>query len=284
MTFSKNKAIGYSLLLTFCLGVTTVGCKKKNSDDDADIQPEKIGYADDQLLLEHLSSNTDRIVEKAFLLGAESLGSCVSIVKDEDTVGTGSTADTMYIKFGGFGDCLAYDGKYRSGQLVVAYNKNNAVKDGSYFYRVTYAAYKVNGYRIRGYKELRNIGQDASGNYVFNVKRVDTVVLPDDGGFITGSSERTRVWYRGANTPQLADDVYRTTGTGSFVRANGDSYTVEIREPLYTPLSCNWITQGTINIFPVDATQRVLDYGKGDCENDATIDVNGVITSLKAPN
>lgn len=284
MTFSKYKAITYSLLLIFGLGVVITGCKKNNSDDDGGVEPEKVGYAEDQLLLEHLNSNTDRVVEKAFLLGAESLGSCVKIVKNEDTPRNGLAPDTMYVKFGDKSECLATDGKIRSGQLIISYNKDNKIREQGYYYKVAYGAYIVNGYMIKGYKEVTNVGTDASGNIQFHIKRVDTVVLPNDGGLLTGTSERTKVWYKGSATMQLSDDVFRTTGTGKFVRANGDMYTVEIRQPLYTPLSCNWITQGTINIFPEGATQRVLDYGEGSCENDATIDVNGVVSSVKSPN
>ena len=284
MTILKRSTVFYSALLLLAVSVVVVGCKKNNNDDDNNVEPEKVGYADDQLLLEHINSNTNRLVEKALLLGAESIGSCVSITYFDKTNEGGKTPDSILIRFGdGTTDCLGYDGKKRRGSIIVSYNKEVKLREQGYYQVIKYNNYRVNGYIVGGYQTMVNVGKIANGRYQFNIERADTVILPDDQGVITGISQRVRVWHEGSGTMQLADDVYATTGSGSFIRANGDEYSVQIKEALYTPLTCNWITNGTLNIYPVDATHRILDYGNGSCENDATINVNGVITSVKAP-
>ncbi len=286
MTISNRSAVIYTALLVLAVSLLNVGCKKKSNDDDSNnAEPEKVGYADDQLLLEHINNSSNKLVEKALLLGAEAIGSCVSITYFDKTNEGGLTPDSILIRFGAAGsECLCYDGKIRTGSIIVSYNKETAVREQGYHQVLKYNNYTVNGYLVSGHRTLTNVGRIAAGGRIqYNVKRVDTVVLPNDQGVITGSSNRVRIWHYGSNTEQLADDVYVTTGSGTFIRANGDQYTTQIKEALYSPASCNWITNGTMNIYPVDARHRILDYGGGECENDATINVNGVITSLKAP-
>ena len=123
----------------------------------------------------------------------------------------------------------------------------------------------------------------ALGNTEFHIYSVDTLGLPESSGTVTGTSDRVREWYKGSGTIQVNDDIYRFTGSGTFISKDKDKYSVEIVKPLVDALDCNWINEGVINIFPENATQRVVDFGNGQCEDEVSVSVNGVVRVTKVP-
>lgn len=281
--FLKNLAVmalavsGFAVLMSSC---------KRDKNNDTIIGQEKTGYAEEQLVLEQIYTNADRLVERAFTLGEGSLkggdnplGGCVTIKMD-----TTDNPDLhlMTIDFGGAG-CLGFDGRVRTGQLHVYYAHKVKPTEAGYYRKTVFSSYTVDKYRVNGNRQMWYSGTKSTGNHHYAIASVDTIYLPDNSGKITGTGERTREWFRGASTPQTVDDAYRLTGFSNFIRPNGDKYYLEIAKPLVDALDCNWINEGVTNIFPENATQRVLDYGEGDCDNDATIDVNGAKRIAKIP-
>lgn len=281
--FSRNVAI--MAVAVFGMSVFISSCKR-DKDDNSIIDSEQTGYAEEQLVLEQIYTNADRVVDRAFALGASSLkggdnplGGCTVITTD-----TTDNPDlhVMTIDFGGAG-CLGYDGRTRTGRLIVFFAHKVKSTEKGYYRRTEFNMYTVDGHRVGGHREMWYNGTGTIGRHSHNIVSVDTIYLPQNTGKVTGASERTREWFEGSATPQTADDVYRFTGFGNFIRPNGEKYYLEIAKPLVDALSCNWINEGVTNIYPEGATQRVLDYGEGDCENDAVINVNGVKRIAKIP-
>lgn len=281
--FLKNLAVmalavsGFAVLVSSC---------KRDKDKNGIINEEQTGYAEEQLILEQIYINADRVIERAFSLGESSLkggenplGGCAGIKTDTTD---NPDINLMTIDFGGT-ECLGFDGRKRTGKLLVYYANKVKSTEAGYYRKTVYHLYTVDGHRVGGYREMWYDGTRTTGNHYHTIASVDTIYLPESSGKVTGASQRTREWFQGANTPQTADDVYRFTGFGNFIRPNGDMYYVEIAKPLADALNCNWINEGVTNIFPENATQRVLDYGEGDCENDAIINVNGVKRIAKIP-
>lgn len=285
--FSKKIRVvaGYCTVAILGLTIVATSCRR---DDDDDVVPatENTEYAEQMLTIEQIYSNADRVIERAFSLGASALkggenplGACATIEMDT-TESAGFMK--MTIKFAG-DDCLGYDGRYRKGSIIVVYTDRFDIKEEGYYHKVTFDGYEVEGYTIAGQKEVSNIGRNAAGNISYDIATSDTIYLPSGSGTITGSRAGKREWYRGSGTPQTADDVYRLTGSGNFLSKNKDNYRVEIVDPLVDALDCNWLNEGVINIFPENATQRVLDFGKGECDDAVIISVNGVEREVKLP-
>lgn len=281
--FSKKLSIiAWSVL---SLSILATSCKREKEDDTI-INNESTGYAEEQLILEQIYSNADRVVDRALALGASALkggehplGGCTEVKIDTTD---NPDVDLMTIDFGGSG-CLGYDGRIRTGKLLVYFA--NKVKDteSGYYRRTVFNMYTVDGHRVGGHREMWYNGTGTTGMHSHNIVSVDTIYLPNNTGKVTGSSLRTREWFQGVSTPQTADDIYRLTGSGNFIRPKGERYYVEIAKPLVDALNCNWINEGVTNVYPEGATQRVLDYGEGDCDNDAIINVNGVKRIAKIP-
>jgi len=76
--------------------------------------------------------------------------------------------------------------------------------------------------------------------------------------------------------------MYSITGSASGTTGTGTHFTVSITSPIIVKLSC-WfespskpgLVQGTLQITPDGKPVRTIDYGSGDCDNTATITVNG---------
>ena len=90
----------------------------------------------------------------------------------------------------------------------------------------------------------------------------------------------------GDTTLMLADDVYQISGTGSGVRANGNTYSTLILTPLVRKMAqgCRrHFVSGQLRISPGNHPDRVIDYGIGTCDNLATVTINGNTYPIQLP-
>ena len=71
------------------------------------------------------------------------------------------------------------------------------------------------------------------------------------------------------------DDVYLISGTESAPIAFGIDFTATITDPLRRELDCRWPTSGTRVISTADHPDREIDFGDGECDNIATVTVDG---------
>lgn len=71
-----------------------------------------------------------------------------------------------------------------------------------------------------------------------------------------------------------ADDVYSITGTINSVLTNGETVDWAIQTPLVKANNCYWVSAGT-GILNINGLDFAVDYGDGNCDNKATVTVNG---------
>ncbi|OYT13446.1 MAG: hypothetical protein B6I19_05095 [Bacteroidetes bacterium 4572_114] len=101
------------------------------------------------------------------------------------------------------------------------------------------------------------------------------ITLAENGGIISWNASKEREWVEGSNTWNRWDDVYHITGTADGVRVSGQSWTKEIIIPLRRELVCRFFVSGSVEIIPEERPARLLDYGDGQCDNLATVTING---------
>jgi hypothetical protein len=53
------------------------------------------------------------------------------------------------------------------------------------------------------------------------------------------------------------------------------SWEMEIMKPLQVELDCRWVPSGSIEINIQDIPTALLDYGDGNCDRVATIEIDG---------
>ncbi|MCF6334259.1 MAG: class I SAM-dependent methyltransferase [Spirochaetales bacterium] len=90
-------------------------------------------------------------------------------------------------------------------------------------------------------------------------------------------------WIEGVDTFILRDDVYLITGEADGIRANGYTWEREIINPLRKEIGCKHFVSGTVEMRPEGLSIRLLDYGNGECDNIATVIIDGVVYTIMLP-
>lgn len=151
---------------------------------------------------------------------------------------------------------------------------------------VTTQNFYHNDNKVEGTKTITNLGQNNAGNTHFSIEIDNGKVTYANGDITTYESSRIREWVLGEQTQGLfgvLDDEYDITGTAIGVNRNGLNYTMEITSPLRVAVICRWIKKGTIEIQPEDLHLRTVDFGTGDCDAAATVEINGNVYNITAP-
>ena len=176
-------------------------------------------------------------------------------------------------------NCLCNDGKTRRGKIIVTFSAPR-LKPGATI-TTTFDNYFVNDNQVTGTTSMVNNGFNAAGNLSWT-NTIDKTVTFKTGEVAHWAGTRTREWIEGKNTPlDWTDDVYSITGSSTVTRPNGDTRTATIVTPLRKEMNCHHFVSGTVKIVRTDKADILLDYGTGDCDDVATITVNGVTKTIK---
>lgn len=282
----KKNALIFSGMLVLAL-TFFMACKK---DKATTTLADEAGYANDNAKLEQnfddVQTIADQAAENGSLVGYRSsdptvtsdptiLSGCATITHD-----TISIPHVLTIDFGPT-NCMCNDGRYRRGQIIVTYNGH--YRDSGYVHTITFNNYFVNDNQITGTKSVTNMGHNNLGQSYYNITVNGGIILANSAGTISWTSTRVRTWIAGENTIVRNDDVYSISGTSTVTRANNSTFSLNITSPLIKALNCNWIEQGTVQITPPNNVLHTLDYGNGNCDNHATMTVNGNTYNIILP-
>lgn len=264
----------------FSFAVLVSSCKK---EDPADPAQADTSFAEDDSFAESIFDNVTNMADEGYALGNSGsreedfnkriiLGDCVTITLD-----TAGQTRTLIIDFGEE-NCLCLDGKYRRGKIITHWT-------GRYRHPGTvishgFEDYHVNDHHIDGTKVVTNMGFNDEENMYFTIEVVGFIHLANDLGTISWNASKQREWIQGSNTGNRWDDIYLLTGTASGIRVNGATWEKEILEPLRVELACRFIVSGTVEIRPENKPVRLLDFGNGECDNIATVTVNGEVYTI----
>ena len=183
---------------------------------------------------------------------------------------------TVTIDFGN--GCLGRDGKYRKGKIVSIYTKRLLVPGA--IVSTTFVEYHVDSFKIEGTHITKNTSTS-------NMQGLKVTVI--DGKITNTNNGNWRKWYSTKDILQIAgngtpnfplDDIYKIEGGARGSNSFGHNWASTIIEPLIKRFTCRWIVKGTVRIVR-DGREALLDFGNGDCDNDAIIYINGVPHPIK---
>lgn len=200
---------------------------------------------------------------------ANALSGCALVTRD-----TLSTPHVTTIDFGS--GCTGADGRTRSGQIIVTYD--GSYRDPGTTINVSFNNYYVDGNQVLGNKTIVNGGTNSNGHLFFNVSVNGSIVLADGAGTISWTSERVREWIAGESTFNRDDDQYSITGSANGVAANGDEFSATVIVPLIRSLApgCRrHFVSGKVLLQRTNRPDREVDFGNGNCDNEAIVTVNG---------
>ncbi len=216
------------------------------------------------------------------------------------------------VDFGTSG-CTGGDGRTRTGKLIYDYSSstNNAIyyRNPGFKMTVTSQNYVVDGHQITiQNKTISNItpttipsGVNPGTNLTWSVLANITIVKASGGGNITWTCNRTKelintsdtLCYRGQNKAiQWQRAIVKLNGNASGTNASNESYT-SVATDLVRDFNCapNSITRpnrhpfvsGTISYTPGTRHNRLINYGSGACDFDATVTINGNTYNITLP-
>ena len=244
-------------------------CKRdiKGNDNNTEV-------AQDNSLGEFIYEDVNNIADDASdKQTGENLGNyktasnCATVTHD-----TTSTPKLITVDFGST-NCLCNDGRYRRGKVLVSYT--GKYKDSGSVRTITFDNYHVNNNKVMGSRSVSNMGKNASNQTYFNIAVSGLIIKANTLDSVIWNSNRVRTWVQGEATQAWSDDVYHITGNGNGQKANGNTWTMTIIQPLVKDLSCNWISAGTMELQPTGLALRTIDFGNGTCDNQGTVTING---------
>ena len=266
-----------SFILLVCIialnGLFFTGCNKDNNEAD---QNEEIQTVQDNANAEKTFNDVSDIADQAY----NSFQKTKSTTTDGDIIGECAVVSIDTIAFPrtltiDFGDtnCLCADGRYRRGKILV--NFTGHYREEGTVITHTFDNYFVNDNQVLGTKIVANAGRNENDHLYFTITVDGLIIKANGGGQITWISDRIREWISGEETFEWWDDVYLITGNGSGTTASGKNYTIEITNALRREIGCKHFVSGTFEFKPEEKPVRVFDYGEGECDNVATVTVNG---------
>ncbi|MFN0201622.1 MAG: hypothetical protein ACKVTZ_08885 [Bacteroidia bacterium] len=196
------------------------------------------------------------------------------------TVAPAGSGYDMIIDFGNAG-CSCADGRIRQGKLVGSFS--GKWSESGTVLSITPVDYFVTSkggtkYKATFDKQTVTYTNTSNGHRFYTTK-VENARLESASGTIKWSCDRTVEWTDGISTSPV-NNTYSVTGTASGTATNGISFTANILDALQVKTDCDYIVKGKLSLQPVGGSERVIDYGTGACDNEATLTVNGFVTSI----
>jgi len=101
-----------------------------------------------------------------------------------------------------------------------------------------------------------------------------------NGSFAERTGTRTRTFIEGFDTRPYADNVFSIVGNATTTLIDGTVISSEILEPLIRNMACRYIVSGVKTMIKEGKTYT-LDFGDGECDNKATLTVDGETTEIE---
>lgn len=180
--------------------------------------------------------------------------------------------------------CVGRDGHFRKGKVITVYTNRLLIPgamattlfDGFYFDSI----------KVEGRHKITNTSPLVipATSRQFTVDITDAKLTKPSGNFIDWESHKVSTQFEGLVTNNPLDDIFRIEGNSSG-KVKRDNLIVlwesNITEALIKRFNCRWIVKGKVRTVRrnADANTRwfaLLDFGNGNCDNQAIITINGV--------
>lgn len=173
--------------------------------------------------------------------------------------------------------CTGRDGRLRKGKIISVYT-GRMIVPGSVA-ETTFDGYYVNDIKVEGAHRVEN--QSTSQQWTFNIKVTNGKLTKPNGNYTQWNTNKTITQVEGSGTPLFPlDDAFSIKGeSNGTVKRDATLYQWAARtlpdQPLIKRFACRWIVKGKIAIRRTNSDVAVIDYGNGQCDNKATVTING---------
>jgi hypothetical protein len=263
----------FTLLMAASL-LAIASCKKTTTDDNyLKNDDDRTGYASDASRIEFANNDVISIADQAgTLYNAEYIRKAgdKSVTVSVDTF---STPRVLIVRFGAT-DVTCADGRKRRGSIIIKYN--GRYLDTNQVHTITYNNYHLDGNQLTGWVKVTRVDTTVVGDWFYRVQLNDSMNMnpsdPVNSKFIVWTGNLMRRIIGGKLTNDRADDYFSVSGTATLTRPSGHVFNFNIGTPLQFGTSCDFAESGVVNVNGYTGT-RVLNYGNGDCDNAAQLNI-----------
>jgi hypothetical protein len=183
---------------------------------------------------------------------------------------------TTTVDFGTNGCSLSNDNILK-GKIIVSFT--NDFQADTKIISYTFENFSHDDISINGNRTLTRTKQNANGHPESKFEFDMTLTFPN-GETYSRNGLRIREWIAGFDTLNIKDDdIHLITGNWSTTNRNNETMSMTITEPLKKLGNCNFIVEGVIK-YTRGTSEAILDFGDGDCDNQATLTIDGNTTTI----
>lgn len=176
--------------------------------------------------------------------------------------------------------CVGRDGRTRKGKIITVYTGRLTVPGK--VAETIFDGYYINNIHVEGTHRIKN--NSTSQVYVFQTDIQDGKITKSNSNYTQWNSKKTYSQIEGLGTTFWPkDDVFSLSSEAQgSVKTDAVffTWTSKTLEPLIKNFTCRWIVKGKIGISKSSTDTVVIDYGNGDCNNKATLTINGLTKEI----
>ncbi|MDJ0645621.1 MAG: hypothetical protein QNJ57_06495 [Flavobacteriaceae bacterium] len=270
----KKQKMKLSIIALALIGLVFTSCTDSEAViDDTTSSEVDLKAVEEEAEVDKISDETSAIIEEAFLMEEfpatkssaidRYLPDCVTI-----TVVIVQNMKTVTIDFGD--GCELRNGNFVSGKIILEYEKDPGVSVMKSF---EFDGFTFNDKSVEGSGSILRERSNENGNPQ-STRTGDVTVTWPDGSFANKNGTKTREMIEGQGTPAWGDNVFLITGNWNFTKKDGTELSAEVLEPLRRELACKFLVSGIIDLNK-NENNAVLNYGDGECDDLATVSING---------
>ncbi len=272
-----------NLVLGVTLSMFILSCSK----DDSNSSSSELSEAKVSAQIDMATEDVAKIVEDQYAVQANP-GAGKNDFETQDvppcaTVTVQLTA-TTWTRTVVFDNCELPNGNVLDGTIIASGSLN--FDTPSYTISYSFVDFHHNNVLIEGNRTVvRTLQSTATLATVHPVATmsIDLTATFPNGNVYHRVGNRVRELIEGFGTPMIwADNVFSISGSWTTTFPAG-TQTSTITTPLRVRANCPNIVSGVVEIVRNDNT-AVLDYGNGECDNQATLTINGNTTTITLGN
>jgi hypothetical protein len=169
--------------------------------------------------------------------------------------------------------CFGRNGLQKTG-VITLYMTDTILSAGAE-YTVTFEDVSMGKRTVEKKALVKNVSEEG-GPVVISSEYVQTSTVVSEGTTLVMVREfdETKIWESGFLTPEIEDDIFWKSGSGSLTINDEPKFDRTIVEDLLIDRSCLYPKQGIIEISRGEETMTI-DYGEGECDNLALVTKDG---------
>ena len=271
----KKQKLTFGIIALALFGLVLTSCSDSDTiQEDFSIETIDLKAVETEAEIDKVSDESSAIIEEAYLM--EEFPNTKSNVTDRylpDCVTiTAVIVQNMKTVTLDFGDgCELRNGNFVSGKIILEYERDPEAATKMITY--SFEDFYFNRKNVEGGGSILRERSNENGNPQ-STKTFDITVTWPDNTFANKNGMKVREMIEGQDTLAWGDNVFLITGNWMFTKKDGTKLSAEVVEALRRELACKFLVSGIIKLTK-NENSAVLSYGDGECDDLATVSING---------